>query len=334
MLRLEDPTPAGSGAGAAARWWPPVMLDPEWVEHHRGEFDIFHIHFGFDARTPEQLEALVAALRAAGKPLVYTVHDLRNPHHETDELHDAQITVLMNAADELITLTDGAADEISRRWRRTARVLPHPHVVPLDLIPRYQRQHRSRRSAFRIGVHIKSLRASMDPLPVIRALVDLRQRHDGIVIQVNGHRDVLDRDGARRDPVLGSWLQEQAKSGWIDLRVHDYFSDAELWRYLTSLDASVLPYRFGTHSGWLEACRDVGTTVIAPTCGYYTDQAPVISYQHDESGFDADSLQAAVLAAISAPPAPVPSASFRRAQREEISREHADLYLRLVNTSP
>ena len=53
---------------------------------------------------------------------------------------------------------------------------------------------------------------------------------------------------------------------------------------------SVLPYRFGTHSGWLEACRDLGTTVVAPDCGYYADQGPVLTYRMDEHRYDADSL--------------------------------------------
>ena len=41
-----------------------------------------------------------------------------------------------------------------------------------------------------------------------------------------------------------------------------------------SVTVSVLPYRFGTHSGWLEACFDLGTAVIAPSCGFYKQQRP------------------------------------------------------------
>ena len=91
----------------------------------------------------------------------------------------------------------------------------------------------------------------------------------------------------RRRATTSSWPGSCATTptaGLLDLRVHDYFTDDELWRYLSSLDVSVLPYRFGTHWGWLEACRDLGTAVIAPTCGYFADQAPVLSYQHDEAG--------------------------------------------------
>ena len=62
--------------------------------------------------TPAQLEELVAALRRRGKPLVFTVHDLRNPHHPDRAAHDRHLDVLVPAADALITLTQGAAAEI------------------------------------------------------------------------------------------------------------------------------------------------------------------------------------------------------------------------------
>jgi hypothetical protein len=82
----------------------------------------------------------------------------------------------------------------------------------------------------------------------------------------------------RHSPDLAQCLRDLAARGRIDLRVHDFFTDPELWDYLGSLDVSVLPYRFGTHSGWLEACFDLGTTVLAPDCGYYAEQRPCVTY--------------------------------------------------------
>ena len=55
-VRLPDPTPSG-GAAAPQRWWPPVMLEPGWVEKH--DFDVFHLHFGFDARSVAELLSLI-----------------------------------------------------------------------------------------------------------------------------------------------------------------------------------------------------------------------------------------------------------------------------------
>lgn len=108
----------------------------------------------------------------------------------------------------------------------------------------------------------------MAPLPVIRALAEVVVALPGGTLRVDIHHDVFDPDGLRHDRELAGYLLCAAARAEIDLRVHDCFSDEELWAYLESLDVSVLPYRFGTHSGWLEACHDLGTTVIAPTCGY------------------------------------------------------------------
>ena len=46
------------------------------------------MHFGFDAKTPDELRAVARALERAGVPLVVTVHDLRNPHHPEPGLHE------------------------------------------------------------------------------------------------------------------------------------------------------------------------------------------------------------------------------------------------------
>src|SRR4051812_32498848 len=58
VVRLPDPPVPG--APEAAQWWPPPALDPSWVSQHLEDFDVFHVHFGFDASSPEQLRELVA----------------------------------------------------------------------------------------------------------------------------------------------------------------------------------------------------------------------------------------------------------------------------------
>lgn len=339
-VRLADPAPDGGVAAPSQKWWPPAMMEPSWVETN--DFDVFHLHFGFDARSVADLEALVAALRGRGKPFVFTVHDLRNPHHAERELHDQQLDVLVPAADQLITLTSGAAQEIERRWGREALVVPHPHVVPFATMraaasDRAERQ-RAGRGSFRVGLHVKSLRAGMHPHALLPTLVDAVGELPHAMLQVNGHRDVLEKSGARYDAELAGMLRTYADRGLLDLRVHDYFTDDELWAYVSSLDVSVLPYRFGTHSGWLEACRDLGTAVIAPTCGYFADQAPVLSYQHDEANFDADSLASAVRAAHEGRGLAPMSVQQRREQRRDIASAHDRVYadvldLALVGTT-
>ncbi|HWM16056.1 MAG TPA: glycosyltransferase [Microbacterium sp.] len=325
--RMPDPDPDDPGRSTVSRWWPPAMLEPSWVRAHP-EFDIMHVQFGFDTRTPAQLTELVAALRDTGRPLVYTAHDLRNPHHDTRNAHDAQLDVLVPAADAVITLTRGAADEIHRRWGVKALVLPHPHVVDFETMRRVadRRRHRSLDRPFRVGVHVKSLRASMNPLSVIRVLAEAVKGYPNAVLQVNGHCDVLRSDGARYNRALAEFLDDTAARGLLELHVHDFLDDQALWTYLASLDVSVLPYRFGTHSGWLEACRDLGTAIVAPSCGYYRDQGPVFEYGHDEDGLDEASLRDALARAYHAPRSATVSVRDRYLQRQSVAAAHVLLY--------
>ncbi len=79
VVRLDDPVPPADGRKVPGGWWPPVMLDPGWIREHHHLFDLFHVHFGFDAIAPQVMEDIVHELRSHDIPLVYTVHDLRNP---------------------------------------------------------------------------------------------------------------------------------------------------------------------------------------------------------------------------------------------------------------
>src|SRR5690606_35496359 len=126
------------------------------------------------------------------------------------------------------------------------------------------------------------------------------------------------------------FLERAAADGLLELRIHDFLDDEALWAYLASLDVSVLPYRFGTHSGWLEACRDLGTAVIAPDCGYYREQGPVFEYRNHDDDFDPDSLRSALHRAYAAPPPEPLSVERRSAQRAELARAHARMYEELL----
>lgn len=330
FVRLPDPTPLRGEGTEQSGWWPPAMLEKGWIPDHAGDFDLMHVHFGFDALTADELQRVVGDLRAHSKPLVYTVHDLTNPHHTTPGAHDAALDVLVGAADALITLTPGAAAEIGRRWGRTALVLPHPHVVELSELRRRQGP-RAAGTPLRFGLHLKSLRPNMAPEPVLEALVaGVRQlAADGVaaVVQVNTHPEVIQGHGEQEIPRLARRLRSLADDGTIDLQVRPYFDETELWSYLASLDASVLAYQWGTHSGWLEACVDLGTAVIAPDCGFYEQQRPVLSYHLGRDGLDPDSLVAAMRRVAAADGHYFRmSLEERLGERRQISARLAELY--------
>ena len=330
VIRLDDPVPV-DGAKVPGGWWPPLMLDPEWIAQNHSQFDVFHIHFGFDAISTDVLRRVIDELTRHGKPLVYTVHDLRNPHQPDPGPHDKQLDVLACAADELITLTPGAAEVIRERWGRSASVHPHPHVLDRARV----RRTRPASSDFVVGVHVKSLRANMDPFPVLDTLVEtVGDLGDG-TLQIDLHDEIFDPDNHFYAPQTGAKLLDYAKHPHLDVRVHPYFTERELWQYLSSLSASVLPYRFGTHSGWLEACFDLGTAVIAPSCGFYGQQRQCEVFEYTETTFDADSLDRAVrvvhdrLRAGRAQPRA--TWAQRRAERADLSHAHRALYQRALS---
>lgn len=307
----------------------PSLLDPDWVQDHSGSFDIFHVQFGFEYWAPEQLADVCDVLSAAEVPLVYTCHDLRNPNHPTSDLHDGVLQVWMARADAVITLTPWAAGRIRAEYGRDALVLPHPHVVPLDIMQPAPRIHHD--GEFRVGLHLKSLRPNIRPHQALDGL--LAALGDGVRARIDVHCDVLDPASGVHDSALSTRLMGLASNAAspVDLHVHHYFSEDELWAYLASVDAFLLPYAFGTHSGLLEACRDLGTAVIAPAVGGYADQGANHTFAADEvHGLDVEQVTAAVRACAKAGrPNPL-TVEVRRRQREEVATAHHRLYRRLL----
>jgi hypothetical protein len=333
VRHLSDPRDVGTVTrladivrpGDEGRWWPPAMLDADWIAANHASFDVFHVHFGFDAKSPCALRAIGAELRAVGVPLILTVHDLRNPHHSDADLHDAQLGVLIEAAAAVITLTPGAAATIAARWGRTAEVLPHPHVVDVGTMS----QPRPAHAGYVVGLHAKSLRANMDVAPVARVLAATVVGLPNARLRIDIHHEIFDPGAHAYAPQVGDSLRRLAEANdCVELREHDYFSDDELWEYLNAIDVSVLPYRFGTHSGWLEACFDLGTAVVAPSCGFYAEQRPCLTYRHDETGLDAASLAGAVQSAYAQTPGPRANLDQRRDEREALAAAHYALYSR------
>jgi len=342
VRRLPDPDPAGGGKFTQSVWWPPVMLSAGWVAGHHREFDLMHIHFGFDAISPAGLRALVDELRQRGKPLVYTAHDLRNPHHEDPRAHNEHLDILVPASDRVVTLTAGAAAEIGRRWGVEAVVLPHPHVVDFPTMDRLQATRRrggadaappSSRNPFRVGVHLKSIRQNMEP-GIVEPLAEAVAGLPHAELTVNVHREVVDPASKAHRPDVARLLREGHNAGRWVLDAHDYYDERAFFAYLASLDVSVLPYRFGTHSGWLEACRDVGTSVVAPGCGFYRDQHhSVVEYAHDSAGLDAASLRDAIDRLYRYRPWPAPTVADRLAERLGLAGAHERIYAELLENA-
>lgn len=280
-VRIPDPTTPVPPPGT---WTPSPVLDPGWLHENCARFDVVHLHFGFEHRTPDELRDLVATLRVLGKALVVTVHDLENPHLLDQAPHIATLDVLVPAADVLITLTSGAGDLIARRWAREAVVLPHPHVVELARLS----LPRPPSAGFAVGLHT-TRRANDASSQVRHSLAEAVAGLPGATLHA-GH----------------------------DRRL----TDDELWDHLSSLDVLVLAYRFGTHSGFVEACYDLGTTVVAARTGQLEEQHPVLSYDLGSPG----SLAAAIRRAHDERPMWKADSRERTDERDALAAAHHRLY--------
>lgn len=299
------------------------LIDPGWVRRHRAAFDCVHTHFGITDVDLPTLRAWRRELREVGRPLVHTVHDLANPHFADQRHHERQLDLLVREADVVLTLTDGAADEVQRRWGRRPLVVPHPHIVRLD---RIDRPRTGRRRAV-VGIHLKDLRAALHG-PALCEVAARSARAVGCTLRIDVYPAALDRR-----PDIGAQLRALARQQGVELQLRPYATDDDFERYVRSIDVAVLPYRWGTHSGWAEACLDAGTQVIAPAGTHIADQHPSIQ----EVDLAAPDLEVAlgerIARAVERGGERVWTAAGRARQRRAIAAAHAAVYRRAVEAT-
>jgi len=337
VVRLADPLPDPS---EPARWWPPVVLDAGWIAEHAAEVDVLHVHFGTESYDLEHLRRVVDAARAARLPIVHTVHDLVNPQLVDQAPHLAHLGLLVAESDELLTLTDGAADEVERTFGRRPVVVPHPHLLPLDPVAPTGTAH----DEVVVGVSLRDLRPNVDGPGSVATLITaaglLAEAGRPVAVRVDVNASV--RDAAALAEVRALVADAPGHLD-VSLAVHPRLDDDELAEALADLDVVVLPYSHGTHSGWVELSWDLGVPVAAPRVGHVADQHPAAVDTASFDAGDAGQLAAAVSSLVrargDAPARPGSAArralvaerrEQRRAQRDAIAEAHLAAYERAV----
>lgn len=163
----------------------------------------------------------------------------------------------------------------------------------------------------------------------LRAARDPAHPRNGAAVQLD--RLVGAAGGEVHDAVPVSAEGGGAERPRVEVRAHDHLDDDELCAALTGFDALLLPHRHGTHSGWLELCRDLGLPPIIPRIGHLAEQwggrAPTYVPEHPGS----DSLHPALTAALSGP---LPPPRRRDADDAAVADAHAELYRAVLAGSP
>ncbi|MBE8526380.1 glycosyltransferase [Amycolatopsis sp. H6(2020)] len=333
------PEQEGAVPEETAAWHPSPVLDPRWIREHAQRFDIVHVHFGFETRDPRTIEAFCRQVRACSRILVVTVHDLSNPQlpAEHQEGFLACLDALVRHADQVLTLTPTAAAEIERRWGRRAVVVEHPPLLlgpsaddarPVPAIARGGESEDPGRGPARLGVLLKDARPSLDLEAV------------AILAEVLGERSASDGPGARleilhhgrfragREEAVAALFARLVDRPAALLRRTERLDDAALEDWLRGLDALVLPYGHGTHSGLLELACDLGVPVLVSDRGHFAAQRPGLAHTADLH--DRDGLARAVTRLLEAPrPTPMTRAEARH-RIAAVRAEHTAIYRSLL----
>lgn len=292
---------------------PSPWLDDWHLAAHADDVDVVHLHTGFGHLDATELERWTETVRRLGVPLVVTVHHLRDPAHPESERHDAHLTAVLATAEVVLALTPGAADEIADRFGRTAIVVACPSLATPDPALGAERGL--------VGVRLDRGSAAVpDPAGLVRSALS------GAVSGGGRLRVLVD---ARDDDAPPPGVQELADVGDVELVRCE---PGEWAAQLQHLHVAVLPEQCGTHSRHLEICRDVGTSVVAPRCGWFTEQwSDVVTYGTDgRCGPDPVSLSAAVAAALTRPMPRPADRSWRQQQAAAVARVHRDVYVQVA----
>ncbi len=332
---LPDPVP---DPAHPERWWPPLVLDAAWIRANADRFDLVHVHFGMESLPEGRLAAALDALDALGKPLVYTVHDLQNPQLDDQSAHRRDLDLVISRAAALLTLTPQAGAEVRRTWGREARVLGHPTLLPAGgalaaTCDDVAGEPGTTPPARVIGVHLRDLRPNIDALAAVRSLLAGLDALAQAGILASGR--VL-RNATTRDPALelelAAALRDRAD---CELLVRERPDDDALLAEIDALDVALLPYRHGTHSGWLELCYDRGVSVVGPDwlamAGQHPDAYLGLERDGDPGPVVLEAVQRATRPRSAARRRVVADRScLRRAERTAIAHAHHELYRELV----
>jgi beta-1,4-mannosyltransferase len=301
--------------------WPrlPSFYDPVWIGARTGDWDLAHLHFTWEQHPVDRFATVLDRHRAAGRPLVWTAHDLRNPHTGDADRDDPYLAVLAERADTVLTLTAWAAAQLHQRFGRTATVVPHGPLLPAATAQRL-RARRRREDVVTVLLHAKSLRRNLDVLGCVEAMSALPAD-----VPVRLVLSLHDEPEVRR--TIPAVLPANVTAWWHPPLAHDTLAAA-----IAAADALLLPYRWGTHSGLLELAMDVGTAVIASDAGAFCDQGPVRTIPVVDGRVAVAGLVAALREAAAGRLPPAPGWAEREAAAARFLAEHARVYRELTAT--
>lgn len=300
------------------------------------DVDVAHVHLGHDYLSVGAVERAMASLASSGVPVLLTVHDIHHPSDLEDPQLLDRVGALVTAAARVVTLTEEGALRMLERWDVAAAVVPHPRLLDESEISTAIRSAKHLRGdgpgpvvgvlLERMGENIEGpeLLDKLAPVPTGRQDAELR-----ILVESRSWQEAVGEEpGTDGDPLVSELA---AEGDWQSVRLVTYeaLDLGPLLPELAALDACVLPYRFASHSTWLELCRDLGVAAVFPDLGFLAAQW---FSGHDPAHFGGQAYSpvdpVAVARAVSAvldQPKPVPPRTEASAA-QSVMEAYAKLY--------
>ncbi len=302
--------------------WPalPNFYRPGWLREHEEDWDITHFHFTWEQYSPHRLAEVLRTHRHQGKKVVWTVHDIQNPH--TPETDERYMHALAQAADVVTSPTPGAGEEVERMIGRRPITIPHGPFLDAPTIRSVRSPGRPWRGKKVLLFHLRSGRANMKWRPWLQVVTEMAREGWGLVAKVCAHADHPERDA------LHAWGEQP---GCL-VSIHKPLSLPQLVQVLQDADALTLPYAWGTHSGLAELAADVGTPIIVGAVGYVREQVPVISVQMSSGAPDSSSLRSALMSFCRGRTPRVPTLEDRNGDLEAFIQGHRQIYSDLLSS--
>lgn len=306
------------------------------------DVDVAHVHLGHDYLSVGAVERAMASLASSGVPVLLTVHDIHHPSDLEDPQLLDRVGALVTAAARVVTLTEEGALRMLERWDVAAAVVPHPRLLDESEIStairsakhlRGDGQQRGDGPGPVVGVLLERMGENIEgpelldklaPVPTGRQDAELR-----ILVESRSWQEAVGEEpGTDGDPLVSELA---AEGDWQSVRLVTYeaLDLGPLLPELAALDACVLPYRFASHSTWLELCRDLGVAAVFPDLGFLAAQW---FSGHDPAHFGGQAYSpvdpVAVARAVSAvldQPKPVPPRNEASAA-QSVMEAYAQLY--------
>lgn len=269
----------------------------------RHEFDLVHVQFAvasFGTRVPS-LVAFVRSLRAAGAPIVITMHEvtrdthlLKGPGRQGYRLFAAladRIVVHTHTAEQLLTRRLGTMTPVQVIRQVTAEP-PTPLLDPKALRSRYGLGSCRILLAFGFLTRDKGLDVLVDALAVLRrrrSLDDVRivvagavRQRRGLfrIFELNDHRYVA---GVRRRARRTGVETVMAFTGYVPAE------ETAVW--FNAADAAVLPYRRIEDSAVAAMAAAAGTPLLVSDAGELHFTYPSMSFAAGSSHALAEALE-------------------------------------------